>query len=90
MPKFLNVKVSNEQRQLVSADDVVLVEQATLTTTTITYHGGKVVTLTHDSLGSGEEIIRDEVESILIDIHRKADIVIDFDPSYACTGIAVA
>lgn len=49
MEKFLSIPVTGQANQLVSATNVVLVSAgtATATTTTITYQGGKVVTLTH-------------------------------------------
>lgn len=51
MEKFLSIPVTGQANQLVSANNVVLVEagadSATATTTLITYAGGKVVTLTH-------------------------------------------
>lgn len=51
MEKFLSIPVTSQGVQLVSANNIVLVEaasdSATATTTLITYAGGKVVTLTH-------------------------------------------
>jgi len=51
MEKFLSIPVTGQSNQLVSANNVVLVEagsdSATATTTLINYAGGKVVTLTH-------------------------------------------
>jgi hypothetical protein len=51
MEKFLSIPVTSAGNQLVSANNVILVEagsdSATATTTLITYAGGKVVTLTH-------------------------------------------
>jgi hypothetical protein len=51
MEKFLSVPVTGQANQLVSANNVILVEaaadSATAVTTLITYAGGKVVTLTH-------------------------------------------
>jgi hypothetical protein len=51
MEKFLSIPVTSAGNQLVSATNVILVEaasdSATATSTTITYAGGKVVTLTH-------------------------------------------
>jgi hypothetical protein len=51
MEKFLSIPLSNGTNQLVSANNVILVEaaadSATAVTTTINYAGGKVVTLTH-------------------------------------------
>jgi hypothetical protein len=51
MEKFLSIPVTSQGAQLVSANNIVLVEaaddSATALTTLITYAGGKVVTLTH-------------------------------------------
>jgi hypothetical protein len=51
MEKFLSIPVTSQGAQLVSANNIVLVDtgsdSATATTTVITYAGGKVVTLTH-------------------------------------------
>lgn len=51
MEKFISVPVTGQPDQLVSANNIVLIEagadSATATTTLITYAGGKVVTLTH-------------------------------------------
>ncbi len=51
MEKFLSIPVTSQGNQLVSANNVILVESAsdsaTATSTLITYAGGKVVTLTH-------------------------------------------
>jgi hypothetical protein len=55
MEKFISIPVTSQPNQLISADNVVLVasglgsanSSGTATTTTITYTGGKVVTLTH-------------------------------------------
>ena len=51
MEKFLSIPVTGQANQLVSANNVILVEagadSATATSTLITYTGGKVVTLTH-------------------------------------------
>jgi len=49
MEKFISIPVTGQANQLVSVTNVVLVSAGTATavTTTITYQGGKVVTLTH-------------------------------------------
>lgn len=51
MEKFLSIPVTSAGNQLVSANNVILVEagsdSATATTTLINYAGGKVVTITH-------------------------------------------
>lgn len=51
MEKFLSIPVTGQANQLVSANNVILVEagadSATAVTTSITYAGGKVVTIIH-------------------------------------------
>ena len=66
MAKFLSIPVTDEQKQLVSADDVVLVEQASGTTCTIVYQGGKVVTITHAAESSNEETTRDYIQDSIV------------------------
>jgi len=93
MEKFLSIPVTNEQNQLVSATDVLLVEQASTTTVTITYKFGKVTTITHATAGSGDETERDAIQDAIV-----AALQTDWKkPSYAVTtlpyavsGIAVA
>ena len=53
MAKFLSIPVTDEQKQLVSADGIILLEQASTTSTTvvITYASAKVVTVTHAAVG---------------------------------------
>ena len=66
MAKFLSIPVTDEQKQLVSADDVVLCEQASTTTVTIAYQAGKVVTITHAALGSNIETMRDYIQDSIV------------------------
>lgn len=51
MEKFLSIPVTGQANQLVSANNVILVDTVanspTSTLTLITYAGGKVVTITH-------------------------------------------
>lgn len=55
MEKFIIVPVTSQPNQMISANDVVLVaagaglanSSGTAVTTTITYQGGKTVTITH-------------------------------------------
>jgi hypothetical protein len=51
MEKFLSIPVTGQSNQLVSANNVILVEtaedSATALTTLITYAGGEIVTITH-------------------------------------------
>jgi hypothetical protein len=66
MEKFLSVPVTSEQNQLIPANGVALVEQASTTTVTITYVDGIILTLTHATAGAGVETERDYIqESIL-------------------------
>lgn len=66
MAKFLSIPVTDEQNQLVSADDVVLCEQASTTTVTISYQAGKVVTITHAALGANIETMRDYIQDSIV------------------------
>ena len=66
MEKFLSIPVTSEQNQLVSANNVILVEQASTTTVTIAYAGGKVVTLTHATAGAGVETERDAIQAAIV------------------------
>ncbi len=55
--------------QLVSGSGVLLVEQATTSTVTITYDGAAsadVVTLTHTPVASGSEAVRDLIEDAIV------------------------
>ena len=58
MEKFLNIPVTNEQKQIVSILDVKLVEQATTSSVTLAYGSGKVVTINHAATASGSEAMR--------------------------------
>ena len=66
MAKFLSIPVTDEQKQLVSADDVILLEQASTTTVTISYQGGKVVTVTNAALGANIESMRDYLQDSIV------------------------
>ena len=66
MTKFLNIPVTNEQYQLVAISDIVLIEQASTTTVTVNYGGGKVTTITHATAGAGDETQRDAIEDAVV------------------------
>jgi hypothetical protein len=72
MEKFLSIPVTSQGNQLVSANNVILVEAgsdgATAVTTTITYAGGKVVTITHAAqvAFSMKKAIQDAIVAALI------------------------
>ena len=65
MEKFLKIPVTNEQTQLLSAKNVALVEQASTTTVTVTYHSGLIATITHATAGAGDETARDGIQNSL-------------------------
>lgn len=65
MEKFISIPVTNEQRQLVSAVGIALVEQASTTTVTITYHSGLITTITHAAAGAGVETERDAIQNAI-------------------------
>lgn len=92
MEKFLSIPVTNEQNQFVRANDVVLVEQASATTTTITYSSQLVTTITHASVGAGNEFMRDFIQDSIVEVLRKpwTEPVLSVTPNYAVSGIAVA
>ena len=69
MEKFLSIPVTNEQRQLVSATGIVLIEQDSTTTVGIHYKastGTDVVTITHAAAPSGDESMRDAIQDSLV------------------------
>lgn len=91
--KILSIPVTNEQNQLVSATGIVLIEQASTTTVTITYSGGKVVTLTHATAGAGVETERDAIQNAVIASLQTPWYKVSFQVSglpFAVSGIAVA
>jgi len=95
MEKFLSIPVTNEQNQLVSAKDIVLIEQGSTTTVVITYQGGKAVTLTHATAGAGDETARDGIQEAVRKALQTAwtepvYTVVSGDLPYAVSGIAVA
>lgn len=92
MEKFLRIAVTDEQTQLVSAKNVLLVEQASATTVTITYAGGKVITITHATAGADNEAPRDAIQDAIVaalgtDWKKVAHTV---TMPFAVSGIAVA
>lgn len=70
MEKFLKIPVTGEQYQLVSATGIVLIEQGSTTTVTITYKGGNtgtdVVTITHKDDSDGSEAMRDAIQNAVL------------------------
>ena len=66
MQKFLSIPVTGEQNQLVSCNDIKLIEQASTTEVTISYGSGKVTTLTHATAGAGVETMRDKIQDEVV------------------------
>jgi UDP-glucose 6-dehydrogenase len=97
MEKFLSIPVTNEQNQLVSATGIILIEQASTTTVTITYKSGSasgdVVTITHATASAGDETMRDAVQSAVIAALQTSWTNVAYQVSnlpYAVSGIALA
>lgn len=66
MQKFLSIPVTDEQRQLVAVEGIVLVEQASTTTVVIQYANAAAVTITHATAGSGVETERDAIQDAIV------------------------
>lgn len=93
MEKFLSIAVTNEQTQLVSANDIKLIEQGSTTTVVITYGGGKVTTITHAALGSGVETMRDAIQNAVVAAQQQAWYNVVYNVTnlpVAVSGIAIA
>ena len=92
MEKFLQLPVTDEQKQIVSVLVVKLVEQASTTTVSLAYGSGKVVTLTHAALAAGSETMRDEVQSAIVSALATGwtTVAVDYIPSSAISGISIA
>jgi len=77
MQKFLSIPVTSEQKQLVSANDIKLIEVGDgsgsnpTTTTTLFYGGGKKVTLTHGPVASGSEDMRDAIQNGVVQVLKQ-------------------
>jgi hypothetical protein len=69
MEKFLSIPVTNEQRQLISATGIVLIEQESTTVVHVHYKastGTDVVVITHAAAPAGDESMRDAIQSALV------------------------
>jgi len=92
MQKFLSIPVTNEQNQLVSCNDIKLIEQASTTTVTIAYGGGKVVTLTHAAVASGSEDMRDAIQDGVVQVLKQqwTEVILQMDSlPKVVSGIAI-
>ena len=92
MEKFLQIPVTNEQKQIVSILDVKLVEQASTTSVSLAYGSGKVVTITHAAIAVGKETMRDEVQNAIVDALATGwtAVLYSYVPSSAVSNIDIA
>lgn len=101
MQKFLSIPVTNEQNQLVSCNDIKLIEVGDgaspvanpTTTTTIYYGGGKKVTLTHAAVASGSEDMRDAIQDGVVQVLKQqwTEVILQMGSlPQAVSGIAIA
>lgn len=86
MEKFLSIPVTGEQSQLVSCTDIKLIEQATTGTVTIVYGGGKIITISHATAGTGVETERDAIQAAVIAALQ----TVWTKPAYAVTNLPFA
>ena len=94
MAKFLSIPVTSEGNQLVSADNIKLIEQASTTTVTIVYGGAAaqdVITITHATQASGQEM-RDVIQDAVVSAHQTMwqNVVTTVAPTKAVSLIAIA
>lgn len=93
MAKFLSIPVTDEQSQLLSADNIIVCEQASVTTTTVLYLDGKVATITHATVGSNNETMRDYIQDSIVKAQQQPwhQVVYECDAlPQAVSGIVVA
>ena len=101
MQKFLSIPVTNEQKQLVSCNDIKLIEVGDgaspvanpTTTTTLFYGGGKKVTLTHAAVSAGSEEMRDAIQDGVVQVLKQqwTEVILQMGSlPQAVSGIAIA
>jgi hypothetical protein len=69
MEKFLSIPVTGEQRQLISATGIVLIEQETTGTVHVHYKASTatdVVVIAHATLPAGSEAMRDAIQDAVV------------------------
>jgi hypothetical protein len=93
MQKFLSIPVTNEQKQLVSCNDIKLIEQFSTTVVKVTYGGGKVTSITHATAASGNEEMRDAIQDGVVQVLKQqwTEVILEMDSlPLAVSGIAIA
>jgi len=94
MEKFLSFPISGSTTQLVSATGIVLVEQASATSTTIAYKGGStgtdILTITHASVSDDDfrDFVQEQIAAALTTEWTRPVFVVN--PPVAVSNIAVA
>lgn len=96
MEKFLSIPVTNEQRQLLSATGIVLIEQETTTTVHVHYKASvasDVVTITHATAPAGDESMRDAIQNAVISALQTPWTAVAYEVTnlpFAVSGITIA
>lgn len=92
MSKFIRIPITGEAvGQLISIEGKIAVTQASTTTTTIAYVGGKIVTVTHAAQPAGNETTRNEIDSAMTLLAGNKHLNLSvLTPTYAVSGIAIA
>jgi hypothetical protein len=94
MEKFLSFPISGSTTQLVSVTGIVIIEQASATTTTIAYKAGNasgdIITITHASVANDDfrDFVQNQVIAALQTPWTKP--VISVTPPVAVSNIALA
>jgi hypothetical protein len=96
MEKFLSIPVTNEQRQLLSATGIVLIEQETTSTVHVHYKASTatdVVTITHATAPAGNETMRDAIQNAVVAALQTPWTAVAYEVTnlpYAISGITIA
>lgn len=96
MEKFLSIPVTNEQRQLISATGIVLIEQESVTTLHVHYKSSTatdIVVITHATAPAGNETMRDAIQNAVVASLQTPWYKVSYEVSglpFAVSGITVA
>jgi hypothetical protein len=96
MEKFLSIPVTNEQRQLISATGIVLIEQESTTTVHVHYKsstGTDVLVITHAAAAAGNETQRDAIQDALVSALATSWTNVAFEVNnlpFAVSGITIS
>jgi len=93
MEKFLSIPVTGKTNQLISANDILIVRQASTTTVVINYAGGKVTTLTHAAAPASNEEERDIIQNAIVQVLQQSwtNVALEvINVPFAVSAIAIA